>query len=223
MPDYVPRSDPDFTDFVDNYAAYIAAHQAELGLSVGQVADYTTKHTDWGTKRQTHLDAADTEAAARTDKDASRTDLEAYTRVLTRFMQNNPDMTDHHREQLRITIPDRVRTEVPPDLVLTTPAPSIHLEWGVRGQCTIHWGLSPTNENLNAKPEGIHSARIEYCYGGIPTDESQWQFLAEDTNSPYIHSLGTDAPTKVGYRAQWVDVRERRGPYGEAVDVTISD
>lgn len=223
MADYIPGSDALFTTFCENFQAKLAAYQALLGLSVGQVADHATKLTEWQTRHATYLNAQNSLAAALNAKKVARKDLESYTRELTRFIQNNPAMTDELRGEFQVTVPDREPTQVPADYLASIEAPSIHIEWGVRGVATLHFGLVPTNEHLNAKPPFVAAANIQYCPGGIPTDDSAWQFLAQDTNSPYVHNVGDAAPQKYGYRAQWVDTQARYGPFGEAVDVTISD
>ena len=224
MADYIPNSDALFSEFVNNFSTKLALYQALLGVTVGQVADYGTKITEWLARHAAYLTAKDTVAAALAAKKLARADLQAFTRDLAQFITNNLAMTDELREEFRLTVPDEQPTEVPSDYLSSIDAPSIHLEWGVnRGQCTIHFGLVPTNENLNGKPEHVMGAEIEFAMGGIPVDDSLWQPLALDTNSPYVHNVGDAAPQKYGYRARWVDTRGRKGPYGEAADVTISD
>ena len=223
MADYVPNSDLELTSFANNFSTKLALYQALLSIAVGQVADLGTKLTEWLTRHATFLTARDTAAAAFDAKKLARKDLVAIIREIAQFTQGNPAMTDELREELRITVRDSVQTEVPSDYLSSIEAPSIHVEWGVRNEAKIHFGPVPTNERENGKPPHVKGAEIEFCVGGIPTDDSQWQELAMDTNSPYVHNVEGAAPQKYGYRARWIDTLLREGPYGEAVDVTISD
>ena len=66
---------------------------------------------------------------------------------------------------------------------------------------------------------------IWYATGGIPgTDDAAgpWQFVALDSESPYVHIPDLTSVTKLAYRAQWFDRRMRVGPFGDPTEVAIS-
>ena len=222
MPDYIPTQDNQFDAWAANYAAYAAANQAALGLTVAEVADLTTAQTNWATAWAAHNAAQLTAKGATQTKDETRDALEAIVRGLTKGIQGRPTVTDDMRQQLGVTVPDRTPTPLSPDIVILTQPPLIELDFSQRSVAVVHFGLNPTNESLNAKPEGIRGARIQYALGGIPAEPSGWAFLADDTNSPYIHQLGDTAPTKIAYRAQWFDRLMRLGPFGDPAEATFT-
>ena len=65
--------------------------------------------------------------------------------------------------------------------------------------------------------EHIAAARISYRIESGP-----WNFVADDPNSPYLHNLGITEPLNVEYRAQWIDKKQRVGPYSETAKCTVS-
>ena len=114
------------------------------------------------------------------------------------------------------------KSAMPEDLVHETAPPLIVLDFSKRRQMTIHWGPNPENGRNNALPEGTRGAKLFCHIGGIPADENDWVWLADDTRSPYIHLLNNSAPLTIAYRAQYFDRRMNTGPFGDPVVATIS-
>ena len=220
--DYIPGTDLGLADFGSNFVGYISAHQVELNLSVGDVAGGVDALAEYETKLAAHNAARDTARAAAEDKDNARDALETVLRILAQKMQNDPVMTDYHREQLRMTVPDTTPTPQPEELIQTTPAPLILVDTSHRGEAVIHFGSSPSNESANAVPQGVAGAKLYYHVGGVPDLESDWRFLADDTNSPYVHNVAEAKPVTLAYRALWFDRRMRVGPFGDPTEVAIS-
>jgi hypothetical protein len=81
----------------------------------------------------------------------------------------------------------------------------------------IHFGVNPANEKENAKPVDIAGAKIWFRIG-----TEAWQFLADDTNSPYTHILTITEPTSVEYKTQWFDKKMRTGSFGNSAKCTVS-
>ena len=53
-------------------------------------------------------------------------------------------------------------------------------------------------------------------------EPNEWNFVADDTNSPYVHRIETTVPITLEYRAQWFDTRMRLGTLCEPVRVTVT-
>ncbi|MEW6026967.1 MAG: hypothetical protein AB1599_06720, partial [Planctomycetota bacterium] len=114
------------------------------------------------------------------------------------------------RETLGLTVPDEEPTPTSPDYVVGLPPPILLLDWSKKSQVTVHFGVNPSNEKRNAKPVDIAGARIYYRIETGP-----WNFVADDTNSPYVHNFAITEPQNVEYRAHWFDKRGRLGVFGE--------
>lgn len=77
MPDYIPRDDAGFDTWQSNFATYVNAHLAAIGLPTGipgdpDVDEMNTERTDWATKYSAHTAAQAAAQAARSAKDASK-------------------------------------------------------------------------------------------------------------------------------------------------------
>jgi hypothetical protein len=139
-----------------------------------------------------------------------------------KIIQARPGVTDANREGLGITVRDMTLTPQSEDVVRTTPAPRIELDWSKRGQVIVHFGPNPGDERNNGLPQGIKGAKLWFYFGASPTDAAAWQWLADDTNSPYTHIVPTGAALTVTYRAQYFDRRMRLGPFGDPATATIT-
>ncbi|MFH0888856.1 MAG: hypothetical protein V1871_06575 [Planctomycetota bacterium] len=215
--DFMPRVDAQFDEWLRNFSTNISAIATPLGIAPALITAVTTAFTNWQTAYVAHQTAQNAAESAAENKDAVRDAGKDAIRAVVGMIQKHPDLTDAQRETLGITVPDREPTPIPPDYVLNLAPPNLILDWKQRGQVTIHFGVNPANEKRNAKPADIAGARISYRIESGP-----WTFVADDTNSPYIHNLAITEPTNVEYRAQWFDKKIRTGPYSETAKCTVS-
>lgn len=215
--DYMPRTDAEFDEWLRNFSANIGPIGTTLGLPPGKVTAAVNAYPAWQVLYVAHQAAQDASKSAAEDKDAGRDTAKEIVREVVGMAQKNRDLTDGQRETLRITVPDKELTPIPLDYVLNLAPPNLILDWRQRGQVTVHFGVNPANEKLNAKPEHIAGARISYRIESGP-----WTFVADDTNSPYLHNLAITEPQNVEYRAQWIDKKQRVGPYSETAKCTVS-
>ena len=221
MADYIPARDTEYTVWLSNFVTFLSTQGAALGLTAEQISTMQGLLGSWNASFDSSVAARLTARSAIQEKDADRTGSEQFARVLAMILQNNPDMTDAQRAAAGLTIrgesspmPESAAQEIDPPLLL--------LDFSKRRQMTIHWGVNPENERNNGLPEGMRGAKLYFHIGGIPTDESDWQWLADDTRSPFIHSLGNNEPWTVAYRAQWFDRRMHVGVFGDPVVATVS-
>jgi len=222
MADYIPALDSLWTSWLSAFTAFCVANQAALGLSVGEVAELGTADTDWGTRYATHLAAIAAAESARGAKDVSRDAGETIARRIAQKIQAGEGITEEMILAAGLNVRDTTRTPLSGDIVLAEPSPILLADFSQRGQCTLHWGRNPENERNNAKPQGIKGCRIYYHIGRIPESPGDWDLLADDTNSPYIHVLQEVPPQTIAYRAQWFDRLMRLGPYGDPIELTVS-
>jgi hypothetical protein len=217
MPDYIPREDAQFDEWFRNFSANISAIATPLGVTPALITAVTTAYANWQLSYTAHQTAHNAAQAAAEIKDESRASAKEAVRPVAGMLQKNPGLTDAQRETLGITVPDKNPTPTSPEYVANLAPPILLLDWSQRGQVLVHFGVNPSNEKRNAKPTDIAGAKIWYRIESGP-----WQFVADDTNSPYTHNLAITEPANVEYRAQWFDKKGRTGPFSESAKCTVS-
>ena len=222
MPDYIPRPDGDFNTWQNNFVNYVITNATALGITPAEVTELTGTRVGWNTHFANSVTAQSAFRGAIGAKDNSRDAHEDVIRRLTKKVQARKETTDTQREGLIITVPDTIKTPLSEDVVINAIPPTVYIDHSQPRVAIVHFGDNPKNENENAKPDGIQGAKIWFHMGGLPTGGAKWEFLADDTNSPYNHIINNDIGTTVAYRAQWFDKRMRLGPLGDPITVAIS-
>ncbi len=220
--DYIPSSDTDFSNWLENFSSFCTGAGPGLGLSAGDIASITTQNTAWQTAWQAHLSAQNSARAAAQAKNEERDDAETLARQFARVLQANPNINDAQRAAAGLTIRDGQPTASSSASVELTPPPILLLDWSQRSRVIIHFGQNPANEHNNALPPGMRGCRLYYALGGIPADDTGWSYLVDDTRSPYIHVITAGQPTTIAYRAQYFDRQMRLGPMSDPASATVT-
>lgn len=214
---YMPYQDAKFDEWGQNFAAQLPAIATLIGgIPPALVTAVTTGYANWDISFDAHLVAKNASQAATEVKDEDKVTLQTDIRLVAQLLQKHPSLTDAQRQTLGLTVPDRIRTPSSPDYVVNLAPPLLLLE-SKRGQVTVHFGVNPSNEKLNAKPDAIAGAKI-----WVRQDSGPWQFVADDTNSPYNHNLNITEPANLEYRSQWFDNKMRTGIFSESAKCTVS-
>lgn len=237
---FIPRPDSEFDEWIQNFVVLLKQFGAALGIPGNLITDMDNLMQTWVADYQGHLVAKAAARGKREAKDETLDNAAKLARTITNMLQANPATTNEQRELFRITVPDTKPTPLSPDYVLSVPPPLISLDFSKRQQITIHFGPNPENERENAKPEGIAGAKIWFhVVSPLPQEAKakdmgkfleslsyqewhEWFFLADDTNSPYVHVVETNVPVTIEYKAQWFDTRMRLGVFGDPVKVTVT-
>ena len=222
MKDYIPQSSGGFNTWQKSYVAYIVANASALGIAPSDIAKLQSAQADWNNKFRANMEAQNAARGAIESRNESLDVFITIIRQMTRGIQLRAETTDTQREGLSITVPDRTKTPLSEQIVLTETPPIVKARCTSPKQVRIDWHPSQVGTDSGAKPKGIDGVAIWYAEGGIPTDDAEWRFLALDTNSPYIHSVGNDATVTLTYKAQWFDKRKRMGPFGNPVTVAVT-
>jgi len=217
MADYIPKRDAEFDEWLENFSAQISAIATPLGVTPALITAVTTAYTDWDLAYDAHQVAQNAAEAAADTKDELRSAAKESVRPVVGMIQKHPNLTDAQRATLAITVPDREPTPTSPEYVVNLAPPILLLDWSQRKQVTIHFGVNPSNEKRNAKPDEIAGAKIWYRIESGP-----WNFVADDTNSPYNHSFTITEPQNVEYRAQWFDNKMRTGIFSESAKCAVT-
>jgi len=219
---YIPDPDAQFDTWQTQYATYLNANLAALGLPVvppdPDVTALNVARTDWQTKYPAHIAAQDAAQAARQAKDASRAAYEEVIRRLTQRLQTSSAVDDAERAALGITVPDREPTPVG----APTTKPVLQADTSQRLRITISFADEGTPTN-RAKPAGVSGCEIWVKLGGPPpTDLSECQYLATDTRTPYTAVFdGSEANQTAHFIARWVSTRGEAGPLSETLSATV--
>ena len=219
---YIPRPDGDFNSWQNNFVSFVITNATALGITPAEVTELQNAQTLWNTNFAASVTAKSTAKGAVELKDETRDTFESIARRLTNKVQARKETTDTQREGMGITVPDTTKTPLSEDVVINAIPPMVYIDHSKPRIAIVHFGANPQNEKENAKPDGIQGAKIWYHMGGLPTGSEKWEFLADDTNSPYNHIINNTIGTTVAYRAQWFDKRMRLGPLGDPITVAIS-
>ena len=219
--DYFPHREAELDEWLQSFARRLVQLGPQIGFDANLITDIQAAVDDWVLKYQSHLAKKYDARGARLTKDSQRRTTVALVRKAVRMIQATPNLSDGQRALLNITVKDRTLTPLSPDYILSVKAPLIWLDFSQRGVITIHFGKNPKNERKNAKPEGIAGAKIWYRRTDTDTD-SGWQWLADCTNSPYVHVVGSKTPMTFEYRVQWFDRKLRTGTFGDPVSATVT-
>ncbi|MCK4307499.1 hypothetical protein KAW50_04650 [candidate division WOR-3 bacterium] len=222
MGNYIPRSSGRFNTWQKSYVAYIVANASALGIAPSDVAKLQSAQVDWSNKFRANMEAQNAAHGTIESRDKSLDAFVIIVRQMTRGVQARAETTDGQREGLGITVPDRIKTPLSEQIVQNETPPVIEAVCTSPRQVRIDWRPSQSGTDSEAKPKGIDGVAIWYAEGGIPTDIAEWRFLALDTNSPYIHSVGNDKTVTLAYKAQWFDKRKRMGAFGNPVTVAVT-
>ena len=220
--DFISKPDGVFHPWLINFCDRIIATPAAYGVLPADLADLQSVYTDWLTDYPAHITAQTTSFAAAEKKDDTRDEAESVARRITKLIQARKATTNAQREELGITVADTTKTPLSEQIVLTEPPPIIEAKCTGSKTVRIDWYPTQAPGESEALPHGIDGVNIWVAEGGIPSDESQWRFLAMDTNSPYIHNVGNDSTVTMAYKAQWFDRRKRMGPFGSPIVCAVT-
>jgi hypothetical protein len=97
--DYIPGADAAFDTWQNQFATYLNANLAALGLTAidGDVDALNGARTDWQAKYPAHVAAQNAAATARQAKDASRAGYETVVRRLVGRLQKSAAVDDSER------------------------------------------------------------------------------------------------------------------------------
>ena len=216
--DYLPASDAAFDLWLKNFVSELTTRAAALDFDPAEV---TAIGDALGLWESAFGDRLTTQAAARgataAKRDARRAAL-LLVRPYVRRAQAHPTMTDTIRAAMRLTLLDELAggngTAVAFD-----ETPLLALDFGTRGQITVHFGPNPGNENRNPLPAGAIGAVLQTRAGG---EDGDWEWLDNPSASPYTHVVQPSAVTTIGYRCAYLFRRGRKGPWSAPAEAAVT-
>jgi len=211
--DFLPASDAEFDVWIQNYNTKIGDVPTLFGLAAADVAALGLAVLTWTTALGNHRGAQQSARARRAAKDEARAALATLVRRQVRRVQSSPAVTDAQRSELRVTVPEDVRTSVSAPSV----APVLRLDFGVRGRLALHASPGPEVAVRNGLPAGAVGFVVQCHAGAVPAAGDAWALLGTSSRSPFVHEVGGAAPQTYAYRAAYVTRRQQRGPWSAPV------
>ena len=195
---------------------------ATAPTTYGLTAAKATALTGLLDKFEASLDALDLlrnqETAKQTEKDQDRKDVVAEARNQFNVIQSDNAVTNQQRSKVGLDIRDTTRTPSPSP----SSAPFALIDFG-KLKHTINFRDAAT-PNSAAKPKGMLGAEIWRFIGTAPPSaESDYQFVALDTATPYTsYFTMADAGKTVYYLLRWQSKNGDKGEWSEVVQATIN-
>lgn len=222
MADYIPSKESEKIKWLLNFTTWMNGHGTSHGFTQSEVMTlYFEVMQARSAVKMNNTRHAEAKGAAAAKNQKLGAAL-ALARALAQRIQLHPNTTDQDRADAGLTVRDHQPTKSDPNIIYTTTPPLLDLDFSIRQQVIIHWGPNPQDERHNGRPPGAIACQIQYHPGGIPTDETQWNTLEIDTESPIIHSVTDTTPTTYAYRARYVGKNLKFGPFSNPATCTVS-
>ena len=170
--DYIPKTDGEFLAFHDNFNTQVAVVGATLGLSAGEITAVATRNTEMHTKATAANTAKANSQAKTSEKQLSFRTGTTETRALGNRFKAHPSYTTALGEQLGIIGPEDTTD-------LTNAKPTLKPTAIVTGSVTLGF-----NKSISS------GVRLESKRGA----ETEFTFLAIDTESPYVDTQPISPP-----------------------------
>jgi len=219
--DYLPDREADLWAYAVQFSSFASANQVALNFSVAQTGELATRLAAALAAKDDAFDKLDLYESAVGVKNEAKAALVEYIRLLVQKYQNDPDATNAGREGLNITIPDTTPTPLSPSVIEQLLPPVLEVVCNAPQRATVTWHPAAGSES-DALPAGIAGISIHVAEKATDGTVGPFQWLALDSNSPYVHNVGNAATVTKVYRAQWYDRLKRMGPFGDMVEVAVT-
>ena len=222
MHDYIPGGEANKVEWIGKFAGWFGAHGTSKGFTSAEVAEYVALAAAAPEEQLNCMAAHDAARAATAQKKEVINRAVRRAREIAQRLQKYPDMTDPDRAAAGLRIPDRNPTPTDPENIFHILPPLLLLNFGIRGRVTIHWGPNPANEQRNGQPDGTRGCQIQAAIGGIPENDSGWIDLGLCPRSPFHHHVEITTPITYIYRARYIGINLKYGPFGAPISCTVS-
>ncbi len=184
--DYMPSNDEQFQVWLSNFCTELSSHLADFGMVAGDLGTLGADQSDFNTKLGDHQAKKIAAGQATVDKNNARIAVETDVRPIVRRINNHPAMTDGLRVALGLNVPGSGASTTG----VGVEVPDLALEY-LPGNVVVHFGTTPTNEQLNGKPAWAKGCNIYRKKEG----ESEYKLLDFATSSPYYDVIDGPAAT----------------------------
>lgn len=201
--DFIPRQDPNFLIWHDQFKTFVTANIATFGLAAGDATQVNTDNTDVHARIATATSTSNIAEQATADKNTSRFNVEKHARALARRIKAHPAYT--------AALGALGGIEGPEDSTnLSTSKPTLNGTAKAAGAAELGF-----NKSIS---DGISL----YSKRGT---EADFSFLARDTSSPYLDNrplLVAGQPELREYKAVYFQNDAEIGLFSDEVVVNCA-
>jgi hypothetical protein len=218
--DYIPTRESELHEWGKNLVKVTGTKGTQWQIPVAATQKLGTSFAAYDGKYLIAIDPATHTPAAVQDKNDARKTFIGDTRNYCKgFLLYNQLLTDADRDLLRLPIPDRHPTPIPPP----NRPPEGRADTSVHQRHTLH-----VIDTLEVRPRGGLPGGVaafetwRFVGNTMPTDESAFAYVATSTVTHLVidYALAEVGKT-VWYRFRWVNARNQPGPWSEIICAVI--
>lgn len=216
---FYPQAGADMAVFTQSLLAFANANLIPLGLTLPQITPLQNSLTAFQSALLAQTNAQNAAQSATENRQLTQSALEANLQQFNTIIQASPTVTDPQRESMGLPVRKTTRTPTPKP----TTRPVLQIDTSQRLQHTISFTDQDSPESRK-KPDGVRACKIFEKIGAPqPVNNDDYNYVADDTKSPYINTFqGEDIGKTVYYIAFWVNSTDERGPVSEVVSATVT-
>jgi hypothetical protein len=221
MSDYIPGSDAQCDNWLDNFQAVAGANLAALGLTASDATELTFTAGQFTSALAAHQTAQLTAKGARETKDVVKDAAVLAARAVARRVQAKPDVSPLLRQQLGL--PERDTTRSKPADVTVAPAPVVEKVGGAQVVLKV---TNPETDSV-AKPDGVKAIRVfEKVVAHdqtAPEGIDQMTLVDVATNGRITRTFSSaDLCKRAYYAFQYVNSAGEAGPVSVIIPASIA-
>lgn len=216
---FLPSTDAALLAWSRNFSLRISATPTAYGLTAAQATSYAAANTAYANAYDAAVDPITRTRGKIAAKDDARKAVEAAARMLARYVQADPNVTNEQKIDLGLTVRKSDLTPVPP------PAMSPDIDFvSVTGR-TVRIRLHEASAARRGKPAGVKGATVFSHVGQAPPgDISAWKFEANTSKTILDVAFPDTAPagSLVWLTAFWFNTKSESGPACAPVSTNIA-
>ena len=222
MADFIPASDDDFNQLVENLNNSVTDLSNPLKLTPEQVSRFSNAFAGWGTAWTTWQGIGPEVQAKMNAKVGARATLEDSARAINGSVQADPQVSDETKAAADLPVHKTTRTPV--GEIETAPMlqrlENEHLLQRL-------WFVDSATPTSKARPAGAAFCEIRQqivaAGGPAPLDPGAMPFLATDSKAPHRADLEASEIGQTAYYAfRWVNTRQQPGPWSAITGYLIN-
>ncbi|MDR1407461.1 MAG: hypothetical protein LBJ23_05375 [Tannerella sp.] len=217
---YIPSREAEFYPWSKNLVDVSQSKGAQWEIPAMRIQNLGASFKNFELKYLIALDPATRTKITVQDKNGAK---KSFTVDLRDFCQgnllHNALVTDADRDLLRLPIPDRTPTHIPPP----SGTPSGRVDTAVHQRHTVHVVDTQEIRPRGGLPDGVYGFETWRGTGSeMPTDDSGFTYLnTSTTTSLAIEYALSEVGKNVWYRFRWVNARNQPGPWSEIICAVI--
>ena len=217
---YIPSKESELHDWGKNLVKVTGARGAQWQIPTAATQKLISSFALYDGKYQIALDPATRTAVTVQDKNDAKKTFVADTRIYCKnYLLYNQLLTNADRDLLRLPIPDKKPTPIPPPKSI----PEGRVDTSVHQRHTLYVIDTEEVHPRGGLPDGVAAFETwRYIGDTMPTDESEFTYVAASTTSTHVIDYRlADVGKLVWYRFCWINARNQAGPWSEIISAVV--